>query len=111
MLFVSYQFSYIGTNKKPDYISREFIFFIVPVGAGASHIHFLECKDNQLVIISVISAILMQVLMHCSINCVIIPTTGLTMPLISYGGSSLVGTFLLLGLALSFCKQMDSTGE
>ena len=69
------------------------------------------CKDNQLVIISVISAILMQVLMHCSINCVIIPTTGLTMPLISYGGSSLVGTFLLLGLALSFCKQMDSTGE
>ena len=48
MLFVSYQFSYIGTNKKPDYISREFIFFIVPVGAGASHIHFLECKDNHI---------------------------------------------------------------
>ena len=49
-----------------------------------------------------------NLLLHCSVNCVIIPTTGVTMPLISYGGSSLIGTFMIFGMTLAFCKESDS---
>ena len=55
---------------------------------------------GKLFVLSGISAIMLQTLLHCSVNCALVPTTGITMPLISYGGSSLLGTFLLLGMML-----------
>lgn len=42
-----------------------------------------------------------QALLHLSVNVGLLPPTGLTLPLVSYGGSSMVGTFLLLGIAMS----------
>ncbi len=41
-----------------------------------------------------------HVFIHASVNLGILPMTGLTLPLISAGGSSLLTTFLALGLAL-----------
>ena len=42
-----------------------------------------------------------QALIHAGVNVALIPATGLTLPFISYGGSSLVGSSILLGMALS----------
>lgn len=42
-----------------------------------------------------------QTLLHAGVNLSLLPPTGLTLPLISYGGSSLAGCGILLGLALS----------
>ena len=42
-----------------------------------------------------------QSLLHIGVNLSLLPPTGLTLPLISYGGSSLVGCGILLGMALS----------
>jgi len=41
-------------------------------------------------------------------NLRIIPTTGITLPFVSYGGSSLVVNFLLLGLLLGVSQQGES---
>ena len=46
-----------------------------------------------------------QSLVHISVNLCLLPPTGLTLPLISYGGSSLVGTALLIGIALSASRE------
>ena len=42
-----------------------------------------------------------QSLLHIGVNVGLLPPTGLTLPLVSYGGSSLVGTSLMFGLAIS----------
>ena len=57
--------------------------------------------NGKLFVISGISSIMLQTLLHCSVNCALVPTTGITLPFISYGGSSLIGTFLLIGIMLS----------
>ena len=65
---------------------------------------FKKASKNQysLLITSSAATIMMHTLIHCSINCAMVPTTGLTMPLISYGGSSLIGVFMIYGMILAF---------
>lgn len=61
-----------------------------------------ECpKDrDKLVIMGVMSLISFQVLVNVGVTLGLAPVTGITLPLVSYGGSSLISTLLALGLAL-----------
>jgi len=43
------------------------------------------------------------------VNLGLLPMTGLTLPLFSTGGSSLLATFLALGLALGLSAQWEPT--
>ncbi|HKZ34994.1 MAG TPA: FtsW/RodA/SpoVE family cell cycle protein, partial [Patescibacteria group bacterium] len=56
--------------------------------------------------IGVGAMILFQVCVNVGMNIGIIPITGITLPLVSYGGSSLLATLISLGLVASvFCKK------
>jgi rod shape determining protein RodA len=46
-----------------------------------------------------------QVIVNVGMNLGLMPVTGITLPLISYGGSSVLGTFLALGLLQSIHAQ------
>lgn len=63
-----------------------------------------------LVIAGVFSMLLFQVFTNIGMNVGLLPITGITLPLISYGGSSLIATLLSLGLVSSisrFNKRVD----
>ena len=42
---------------------------------------------------------------HVGVNTNLIPTTGMTLPFLSYGGSSLVGSAILAGVILNYTKN------
>ena len=51
--------------------------------------------------------IAVQVLINVSVAVCLLPTKGLPLPLVSYGGSSLVATLLSIGLLLNFSQQSN----
>lgn len=57
-----------------------------------------------LIIFGVVGMLLFQTLTNIGMNIGIVPITGITLPLISYGGSSLIATFFSLGLVASIAK-------
>ncbi|MCS7067322.1 MAG: rod shape-determining protein RodA [Meiothermus sp.] len=62
----------------------------------------LECvrMEDRLVITGVLSMLAFQVVVNIAVTLGLAPVTGLTLPLVSKGGSSLVMVYLGLGLAL-----------
>lgn len=55
----------------------------------------------QLIIIGTFSFLLLQFSVNIAMNMGLLPVTGITLPLVSYGGSSLIMTLFLLGVVLS----------
>ena len=67
-------------------------------------------QDDQLIKISLcgLSALLIfQTFIHVGVNTSLIPTTGMTLPFISYGGSSLIGSAILAGVILNYTKNKN----
>lgn len=65
----------------------------------------VKSSFNYLVIIGVISMFLFQVFVNIGMNIGILPITGITLPLISYGGSSLIATLISLGMVASVVRS------
>jgi len=49
--------------------------------------------------------LIFQTFIHAGVNTNLLPTTGMTLPFVSYGGSSLIGSAILAGLVLNFTKN------
>ena len=66
-----------------------------------------EEKDNKLklILLGSISLILLQTFIHIGVNIRILPTTGMTLPFLSYGGSSIMCTAILSGIILNLTKR------
>ena len=68
----------------------------------------LYSEDNnqsKLILVGSMSIILLQALIHIGVNIRLFPTTGMTLPYISYGGSSIVSTSILSGIILNLTKR------
>jgi len=64
---------------------------------------------GRLLVGGVMTAFGFQGLLHMAISLRLAPITGLTLPLVSYGGSSLVSTFAGFGLVASVAMRCDSS--
>ncbi len=60
---------------------------------------------SKLVLVGSISLILLQTFIHVGVNIRILPTTGMTLPFLSYGGSSIVSTAIVSGIILNLTKR------
>tara|TARA_E500000178_G_scaffold299490_1_gene307219 strand:+ start:752 stop:1921 length:1170 start_codon:yes stop_codon:yes gene_type:complete len=65
-------------------------------------------QDNQFLKISLsglATLLIFQTFIHAGVNTNMLPTTGMTLPFLSYGGSSLIGSAILAGLVLNYTKN------
>ena len=68
-------------------------------------LNLLNEDTNKLILIGCISLILLQTFIHVGVNIRILPTTGMTLPFLSYGGSSIVSTAIVSGIILNLTKR------
>ena len=61
----------------------------------------VEDRFGELILVGVSSMMFIQIIVNIGMSAGILPITGITLPLLSYGGSSVVSIFLSLGLAAS----------
>ena len=65
-------------------------------------------QDDQFLKISLsglATLLIFQTFIHAGVNTSLLPTTGMTLPFLSYGGSSLIGSAILAGLVLNCTKN------
>ena len=79
-----------------------FLFFVYQV---FKKLYLEKSEKIKLILVGLISIILIQALIHIGVNLRLLPTTGMTLPFLSYGGSSIVGTAIISGIILNLTKR------
>ena len=79
-----------------------FLFFIYSV---FKKVYLEENEKIKLVLVGSITIIVIQALIHVGVNIGLLPTTGMTLPFLSYGGSSIIGVSILSGIILNLTKR------
>ena len=65
-----------------------------------------ETNDTiRLILVGASSLILLQAMIHIGVNIRLFPTTGMTLPFLSYGGSSIISVSILSGIILNLTKR------
>ena len=87
-----------------------FVLFVVTIflfiGYKVLNKVFAE-KDEflKLALSGLVSLIIIQTFIHIGVNIRLLPTTGMTLPFLSYGGSSLIGSSIVAGIILNFTRK------
>lgn len=62
-------------------------------------------RQAQLIIVGALSYLIVQFSVNVGMNLGLLPVTGITFPLVSYGGSSLITNMILFGIVFSIIRQ------
>ena len=79
--------------------------FLIFIHSVFKKVNFENDDRSKLVLVGCVTLILMQVTIHVGVNIRLFPTTGMTLPFISYGGSSIVGISIISGIILNLTKR------
>ena len=79
-----------------------FLFFIYSI---FKKVYLEKDEKVKLVLVGSITLIMTQTLIHVGVNIGLFPTTGMTLPFLSYGGSSIIGVSILSGIILNLTKR------
>ena len=79
-----------------------FLFFIYTV---FKKIYSEKSEKIKLILTGTMCLIIFQALIHIGVNIRLFPTTGMTLPFLSYGGSSIMGVSILSGIILNLTKR------
>ena len=122
ILFLIFKSYFLLKNKVPeahtDYIisviSEEFgviaiililLIFLIFIYSVFKKIYLENEERIKLILVGCISLILVQAMIHIGVNIRLFPTTGMTLPFISYGGSSIISISILSGIILNLTKR------
>ena len=105
---------YLNTDYIISVISEEFgviaiililFLFLVLIYSIFKKVNLENDERTKLILVGCISLILMQAIIHIGVNIRLFPTTGMTLPYISYGGSSIISVSILSGIILNLTKR------
>ena len=78
-----------------------YAYFLFSILNNGSHIGSFP----RLVVWGIFAQLLIQIIVNIGMNVGLIPITGITLPLVSFGGSSIMGIFIGLGIIASVTRQ------
>ena len=81
------------------------LLFLIFIYSVFKKVNFENDERNKLILVGCICLILMQVMIHIGVNIRLFPTTGMTLPYISYGGSSIISVSIISGVILNLTKR------
>ena len=67
--------------------------------------------NEKLILLGTVSILLFQQMQNIGMTFGLVPITGITLPFISYGGSSLFSYMILIGIILNIVKEKDYEGS
>tara|TARA_Y100001958_G_C21226477_1_gene551927 strand:+ start:1108 stop:2232 length:1125 start_codon:yes stop_codon:yes gene_type:complete len=81
------------------------LLFLIFIFSIFKKVYYEIEEKTKLVLVGCASLILMQAMIHIGVNIRLFPTTGMTLPYISYGGSSIISVSILSGIILNLTKR------
>ena len=81
------------------------LLFLIFIYSVFKKVYFENEEKIKLILVGCVSLILMQVMIHVGVNIRLFPTTGMTLPFFSYGGSSIISISILSGIILNLTKR------
>ena len=81
------------------------LLFLILIYSVFKKVYLENNEKIKLILIGCVSLILMQAMIHIGVNIRLFPTTGMTLPFISYGGSSIISISILSGIILNLTKR------
>ena len=81
------------------------LLFLIFIYSVFKKVYLEHVERTKLVLVGCASLILVQAMIHIGVNIRLFPTTGMTLPFISYGGSSIISISILSGIILNLTKR------
>ncbi len=81
------------------------LLFLIFIYSVFKKVNLESEKKTKLVLVGCASLILIQAMIHIGVNIRLFPTTGMTLPFISYGGSSIISISIISGIILNLTKR------
>jgi cell division protein FtsW len=81
------------------------VLFLVFIFSILKKVEIEPDNTTRLILVGSTSLILLQAMIHIGVNIRLFPTTGMTLPFLSYGGSSIISVSILSGIILNLTKR------
>lgn len=94
---IAEEFGFLGS------IILLFLYSVI-IGRSLRIMHYANNHFSNLVVLGVLGMFFFQIIVNIGMNIGVLPITGITLPLLSYGGSSLLTTLICLGFIASVAK-------
>ena len=75
------------------------------LGRGFAVARDARDRGGSMLVLLVVLNVVAQAAANIAMNVGVLPTTGITLPFVSYGGSSVIATWAMTGLVLSVAQR------
>ncbi|OFZ39155.1 MAG: cell division protein FtsW [Bdellovibrionales bacterium RIFOXYD12_FULL_39_22] len=98
-------FSVIGEELGLFGVLMAILLFVAMIYLGFKIALKMESRMSQILVSTVVFVVGLQALLNMGVVLGLLPTKGLNLPFISYGGSSIISNFFAIGLIISAFRQ------